>query len=167
MQQWATFATVAGGAAAGLTGLLFVAVSIRLDVIGPSQELRNRAAQVLSLFVTVLFISIALAIPGQAYGALGAELIVISAIAALSLIALDRRARAGAPARHQEQVARLLHAVTPTAITTALLLISGVVVALGIHAGLYIAVLPVVTGLAGGVVSAWLLMTKIGESGQR
>ena len=99
MEQWATFATVAGGAAAGLTGLLFVAVSIRLDVIGPSQELRNRAAQVLSLFVTVLFISIALAVPGQAYGALGAELIVISAIAAVSLIALDRRARAGAPAR--------------------------------------------------------------------
>ena len=71
------------------------------------------------------------------------------------------------PELPEEPVARLLHAVTPTAITTALLFISGVVVALGIHAGLYIAVLPVVTGLAGGVVSAWLLMTKIGESGQR
>jgi hypothetical protein len=33
LEKWATFATVAGGAAAGLTGLLFVAVSIRIEVI--------------------------------------------------------------------------------------------------------------------------------------
>ena len=43
MENWGTFATVAGGAAAGLTGLLFVAVSIRIEVIAKSQELRNRA----------------------------------------------------------------------------------------------------------------------------
>jgi hypothetical protein len=34
--QWSTFAVIAGGAAAGLTGLLFVAVSIRIDVIARS-----------------------------------------------------------------------------------------------------------------------------------
>ena len=52
MAKWSTFAVVAGGAAAGVTGLLFVAVSIRIDVIAKSQELRNRAAQTLALFVT-------------------------------------------------------------------------------------------------------------------
>ena len=80
MESWATFATVVGAAAAGLTGLLFVAVSIRADVIAKSVELRNRAAQTLSLFVTVLLTAIVLAIPGQDYGPLGAELITLAVV---------------------------------------------------------------------------------------
>ena len=54
MGAWDTFAAISGGAAATLTGLLFVAVSIRIASIARSQELRNRAAQTLSLFGTVL-----------------------------------------------------------------------------------------------------------------
>jgi hypothetical protein len=54
-----------------LTGLLFVAVSIRVEVIAKSQELRNRAAQTPVLFVTVLFVGLLLSIPEQAYLALG------------------------------------------------------------------------------------------------
>jgi hypothetical protein len=41
---------ICGAAAATLTGLLFVAVSIRIASIARSQELRNREAQTLSLF---------------------------------------------------------------------------------------------------------------------
>jgi hypothetical protein len=60
-----TFAQVAGTAAAALIGLLFVAVSIRIDFIARSQELRNRAAQTLSLFGTVLLAAILIAIPAR------------------------------------------------------------------------------------------------------
>jgi len=80
LQKWSTFAVVAGGAAAGLTGLLFVAVSIRIDAIAKSQELRNRAAQTLALFFIVLFIAILLSIPGQSLRVLGAELVALAAI---------------------------------------------------------------------------------------
>ena len=66
MTPWSTFAQVAGTAAASLIGLLFVAVSIRIDFIARSQELRNRAAQTLSLFGTVLLTAILIPIPGQA-----------------------------------------------------------------------------------------------------
>jgi hypothetical protein len=52
-----------------------VAVSIR-TYIARSQELRNRAAQTLSLFGTVLIVSVLIAIPRQAYRTLGAELVV-------------------------------------------------------------------------------------------
>jgi hypothetical protein len=38
LEKWSTFAVIAGGAAAALTGLLFVAVSIRIDVIATCQE---------------------------------------------------------------------------------------------------------------------------------
>ena len=65
LDRWDAFATIAGGGAAALTGLLFVAVSIRADYIARSQELRNRAAQTLILFGTVLVIAVFMAIPGQ------------------------------------------------------------------------------------------------------
>src|ERR1700727_3566134 len=92
LEKWATFATVAGGAAAGLTGLLFVAVSIRIDVIARSQELRNRAAQTLALFVSVLFISLLLSIPNQSLQVLGLELLALAVVTGGGMLILDRRA---------------------------------------------------------------------------
>ena len=78
LDRWDAFATIAGGAAAALTGLLFVAVSIRADYIARSQELRNRAAQTLILFGTVLVIAVFVAIPGQGYRTLGVELLAVA-----------------------------------------------------------------------------------------
>ena len=52
LKAWDTFAQIIGTAAAALIGLLFVAVSIRIASIARSQELRNRAAQTLTLFGT-------------------------------------------------------------------------------------------------------------------
>lgn len=161
MKDWATFAEVSGTAAAGLTGLLFVAVSIRVEVIAASQELRNRAAQALSLFVTALLIAIALAIPGQAYGPLGAELIAVAVALGVALLVLDRRARSATPASDTEGIGHTLDVVAPNAITSILLIVAGFLVAFGVHAGLYVLVLPVITALVGGVVIAWVLLTKI------
>jgi hypothetical protein len=58
-------------------------------------------------------------------------------------------------------VASILDAVAPNAVTSILLLIAGVLLVLGAHAGLDVLVLPVFVALAGGVTSAWLLLTKI------
>ncbi len=165
MEQWSTFAAIAGGAAAALTGLLFVAVSIRVDIIAKSQELRNRAAQTLALFVTVLFITILLAIPDQSYRVLGIELLALAVIAGGAMLALDRRASV-APSTHgasAHRVALILDAVAPNALTWILLVVAGVLVFFRVHAGLDVLVLPVVVALGGGVISAWLLLTKIPE----
>ncbi len=163
MENWSTFATVAGGAAAGLTGLLFVAVSIRIEVIAKSEELRNRAAQTLALFVTVLFIGVLLSIPEQKLRVLGVEYVALAVIAGSVMLILDRRARVG-PSRRDSTahaVASLLDVVAPNAVTSILLLIAGLLLVLGLHAGLDVLVLPVLVALAGGVISAWLLLTKI------
>jgi hypothetical protein len=166
VEKWSTFAAIAGGAAAALTGLLFVAVSIRIDVIAKSQELRNRAAQTLALFVTVLFITILLAIPDQSYRVLGIELLALALIAGGAMLYLDRRATID-PSTHSatsaHQVALILDAVAPNALTAILLIVAGLLVFFGVHAGLDVLVLPVVVALAGGVISAWLLLTKIPE----
>jgi hypothetical protein len=163
LEKWGTFATVAGGAAAGLTGLLFVAVSIRIEVIAKSQELRNRAAQTLGLFVTVLFSAILLSIPDQSYWVLGAELVALALIVGVGFLALDRRARAdsypGDASAHA--LASTLDTLAPNAVTAILLFVAGVLLLFGVHAGLDVLVLPVIVALAGGVVSAWLLLTKL------
>ena len=49
-------------------GLLFVSVSIRIDVISASPDFRNRGAATLSLFVTVLLVAILLVIPARKRG---------------------------------------------------------------------------------------------------
>ena len=160
MEAWDTFAEISGSAAATLTGLLFVAVSIRIAFIARSQELRNRAAQTLSLFGTVLLISVLIAIPRQAYRPLGAELVVLAVIAGTGLHILDRRAKGESS---NQAIGPVLEAVTPITVTSLLLLAAGIVLVLGVHAGLYVLVGPVLVALTGGVTSAWLLLTKITE----
>lgn len=158
MNPWSTFAQVAGTAAASLIGLLFVAVSIRIDFIARSQELRNRAAQTLSLFGTVLLTAILIAIPGQATQALGAELTALAVIAGGGLFVLDRRAKADAST---QAIGKTLEMITPTTIVSTLLLVSGVLLVSEVHGGLYVVIVPVLAALTGGVASAWLFLTKI------
>jgi hypothetical protein len=160
LAAWNGFATLIGSAAAALTGLLFVAVSIRIDYIARSQELRNRSAQTLSLFGTVLVLGVLMAIPGQGYRTFGAELLVLAVITGAGLYVLDRRATAR---RSDQAIGRILEAVTPNAVTSVLLIATGLVLVLGVHAGLYLLVVPVLTAMVGGVTSAWLLLTKLTE----
>jgi hypothetical protein len=160
LKPWDTFAEICGSAAATLTGLLFVAVSIRITFIAKSQELRNRAAQTLSLFGMVLIISILIALPRQTYRTLGAELVVLAVITGTGFYILDRRAKGE---KSNQAIAPVLEAVTPTTVTSLLLLAAGIVLVLGVPAGLYVLVGPVIVAVAGGVTSAWLLLTKITE----
>jgi hypothetical protein len=44
-----------------------------------------------------------------------------------------------------------------------LLLVAGVLLIFGVRAGLDVVVLPVLVALAGGVTSAWLVLTKVPE----
>jgi hypothetical protein len=77
---WDTFTVVLGGAAGALIGLLFVSVSIRIDVIAASPDFRNRGAATLSHFGAVLLLALLLAVPGQRDWELGLELIVLAAV---------------------------------------------------------------------------------------
>jgi hypothetical protein len=160
VETWGTFATISGGAAAALTGLLFVAVSIRIASVAKSQELRNRAAQTLTLFGTVLIVSVLLAIPGQAYRTLGAELVVLAVLTGVGLYILDRRAKG---AKSNQAIAPILDAVSPNTLTSALLLATGIVLVFGERAGLYVLVAPVLVAFVGGIASTWLFLIKITE----
>ena len=71
---WENFFVAQVGAAAALTGLLFVAVSISLRAILASQHLRDRATETLMTFMLVLSVATCGLVPGQGARALGAEM---------------------------------------------------------------------------------------------
>ena len=146
--MWSTFAEVCGTASASLIGLLFVAVSIRIDLIAPSQELRNRAAQTLSLFGTVLIVAILIAVPAQPVRALGAELTALAMLTSGLTIVLDRRAKVFESAH---AIARALELLAPTKIVSVTLLVSGALLVFGVRDGLYVLIAPVLVALTGGV----------------
>lgn len=161
MESWEEFAVVTGGAAAALTGLLFVAVSIRLDVIAASTELRSRAAQTLTLFLSITLVAVVFAIPGQPQWLFGCELVALAVAGGVTMFVLGRWA-------HREQsgqrIARILDRISPNVLTMALIGIGGILVALGIDWGLYLQVPAVIAALVGGVIGAWLFMMATGDS---
>jgi uncharacterized membrane-anchored protein len=157
LQDWDTFAVLAGGAAATMTGLLFVAVSIRVDRIKESKELRNRAGQTLILFGAVVVAAILVAVPAQADWVLGIELVILAALAGTALQLLDRRARTEPS---EQPFAHLIDAISPNLVTLLLMLAAGLTLIFGANAGLYVLIAPILTALIGGVTNAWLFLTR-------
>src|SRR3954454_13980136 len=84
---------VTGGAAAPLTGRLFVAVTLRIDTVAAARNLRSRAAQTLTLFVMSLVVAIVMVIPDQAERLAGIELIVVALASGAVLLILNHRAK--------------------------------------------------------------------------
>ena len=64
MEGWNDFFVVTGGAAAALTGLIFVGVSISLNKILSIPGLPNRAFLSILLLLTILVFSALLLVPG-------------------------------------------------------------------------------------------------------
>jgi hypothetical protein len=157
---WDAFATIAGDASGALIGLIFVAVSIRIDVISQSADLRNRAAQTLGLFTAVLLVAGAIAVPDQERWTVGIEMIVIAALTATALIVLELRARTDRAKRPTPQV---LDLISPRTLACALLVAAGALLLAGSATGLYVMVLATAVASIGGITSAWLFLTRIGD----
>jgi len=157
LSDWGDFAVVIGAATAALLGLLFVAVSIRVDPIARSAELRNRAAQTLTLLLTGLLVAALLVVPDQRKWSLGAEYLVLALVVVGVAFVLDRRAgnRRGSP------FGRRLDAVNPTVVTCSLLFIAAVILLLGREDGVYLLVPALIAVLVGGVVNAWLILVRL------
>jgi len=157
MKGWAEFAVISGGAAAALVGLLFVAVSIRADVIARSRGLRSRLAQVLTIFLGLLGSSILISLPNPAVWVLGVELIVASLLVSTALIVLDHRAERSSDRQPLEKV---LDRLNPNVTTGVLIGLSGLSLVLGYAQGLFLLPLAAMVGVVGGAVGAWLVLVR-------
>src|SRR5262249_46981038 len=138
------------------TGLLFVAVSLKSDVLAKSVSLRSRAAQTLVLFLTPALAAVVLVAP-QPGGALGGELIALAALAGTALFVFDRRGG------HDQAsgVARYIEKGSPNSITPVFFGVAGLTLLLSVGGGLYWLIPAVVCGLGGGVINAWLFLVRV------
>jgi uncharacterized membrane protein len=158
--QWASFGEALAAVAGALTGLLFVALSIKSDTLLASRSLRARATQTLILFMTSVLIAVCLVAP-QPAAALGAELIAVAVASGMLLFILNRRAGHG---RNQE-VARDIERFSPNALTTVLVGVAGLTLLVKAGGGLYWLIPAAMASLADGVVNAWRFLVQLtGES---
>jgi hypothetical protein len=153
--MWHDFGVTIGSLAGALTGLLFVAVSIKSETLSKSVSLRSRAAQTLVLFMTSALAAIFLVAP-QPRDALGGELVALAAVSGATLYVLDRRGGHDQTSR----VARYIERASPNTVTQVLLGVAGVTLLITVGGGLYWLIPAAVFSLAGGVINAWLFLVR-------
>ena len=154
--MWLSFGEALGAVAGALVGLLFVAVSVKSDVLAASRSLSSRAAQTLVLFMTSVLVAVLLVAP-QPPAALGWELLAVGVASSVALFILDRRAGHGS----DQGVARFIGRFSPNAITAVLVGVAGLTFLLKAGGGLYWLIPAAVASLLGGVVNAWLFLVKL------
>jgi modulator of FtsH protease len=145
------------GAAAALTGLIFVAVSINLEQVLKYRALPPRAVETLSILIGLLVLSVFVLIPGQGPAALGAEILALGIVLGAGLLVARIRLPRGAGEPLTWTVVPvvvILAGTLPMAAAGISLLVRG-------GGGLYWLVAGLILGFVGSVVNAWILLVEI------
>jgi modulator of FtsH protease len=155
--EWSDLFVAAAGAGAALAGLVFVAVSINIERILAGEGLPDRALQTVLTLLMAVCVSIVGLIPGQDRVALGAELLVLTALFGVVVLRLAIRSLPGRPAPRHWVVGRLF----VLAIVVVPLLVGAISVLAERGGGLYWIAAGIVGALVGAVVNAWVLLVEI------
>ena len=160
--SWGTFFTLTGAAAATLTGLFFLAFSLRVRELQVSLVLRTRARYLLIWLVAIAIGSGLVLMPGQSRAALAAELLVVAVgCAAYTVGSLLRTARRELPVFS----ARLVFGWLGLGATWLLSIGAGVSLLAGHGGGLYLLAFAQLLGIALEVSAAWTLVVWAGKDG--
>lgn len=157
LADWANFAVASAGAAAALTGLLFVAVSINLKRILEFPQLPDRAAGTLGLLLTILLVAVVLLAPGQPRQATGVEIAALSALLACGAVMIALRTYAHVHDPLSWVIWSMLLLLGPALA----LMIGGISTAIAAGGGLYWVLGGVLAGFAGACANAWVLLVEI------
>ena len=153
--QWHDFFITVGGAAAAVTGLVFVALSLNLEVVTRDATHRYRAIGTLMNFAGIFVLCSLALMGGQNHVAIGAEWLIVASSACGVFVHGFLRARSGGSETNPSLLRTMVGA------TFYLAQIAGsVVVLFGATAGLYIAAVAMVILGAYSVSGAWLLLVS-------
>ena len=158
LAAWEPFFSAIIAAAAALTGLLFVAVSINLDrILKGGRFLPARAAETLATLLLVM-VSSALTLVPQSVRLVGIEILIIVgpmlAITVRSQLAQRRR-------NPDDPVLWTISRMASTGLATVPCLIAGLSLTVGWGGGLYWLAPTALLGIVGAVYNAWVLLVEI------
>jgi modulator of FtsH protease len=156
-ESWTDLFVASAGAAAALTGLLFVAVSINLKEILSLAGVPARAMETLMLLLSVVIVSIFALAPGQSLTALGLEVGVVGLVTAVAAARLIGGATMPPDAPRSWKASRLLLAAP----ATLPFLIGGISLIAESGGGLYWLLAGTVAAIVVGVINAWVLLVEI------
>lgn len=160
-QSWQTFYVMVGGAAAALTGLLFVAMSIHAKEIIAHPLLSNRALGTLISLLTQLALAGAVLAPGQPTLAIGAE---VEAAALFFLIYTGRSVfRLRGYVRATRSRMRMTLEEVGGSIWIVLFLASGLSLILKLGGGFYLLAIVMLFMFAWNVYISWSLIADVVE----
>jgi hypothetical protein len=156
--EWIEFGVAIAGAAAVLTGLVFVAVSINLEKVLEVHGLPGRAGESIVMFAGVLLLSFCILMPGQSTTAVGVELLIGGVLlgSVLLLIVLPGLNR---PTR-QPLTWRITRLVLALA-SSVPVIVAGVSVLAESGGGLYWLAAAFAIALAAGIGNAWVLLVEV------
>jgi hypothetical protein len=158
-EQWISFFSMVGGGAAALAGLIFVAMSIKPDIVIRNTTHKNRAINMLSGF-TAVFMACGFALIGnQSPGALGYEWLVLWLIATAIFI----RGYVVALRSGMSSIGLTASRLAGGTICYLAEVIAAVFLILGYNAGLTIAAVATIVLFGFLISGAWLLMIGIYE----
>jgi hypothetical protein len=158
IHAWVEFGVAVAGAAAVLTGLVFVAVSINLERVLAVPGVPDRAGESVLMFVAVLIYSLFLLVPGQSTTALGVELLITGLIFAAVLVlvaALGFRRPTFQPLSWK--ITRLVAALGSSVPAV----VAGVTLMAEAGGGIYWLFAAIVLAFLAGIGNAWVLLVEI------
>jgi hypothetical protein len=160
---WHTYFTLIGTAAATLTGLFFVAFSLRVPELQLSLELRTRARYLLIWLIAIVIGSAFVLMPGQSRAALATEILVVTvAFVAYTVWSVLRTARGPLLSLFSLSAHSAIRWLSMG--TTWLLTIgAGISLLVGHGGGLYLLAFGLLLGTALQVTAAWTLVVETGK----
>jgi hypothetical protein len=155
---WEGFAVALAGAAAVLSGLLFVAITLNIDRILRIRTLPGRAGESVILFLGALVECAYLLIPSQSDTALAIELIATGAVTAAILLAIVVPAT-----RAATQIPRSWHITRYLLVlgSTVPVILAGIAVLGGLPGDLNWLAFAVLFALCAATSNAWVLLIEV------
>jgi hypothetical protein len=158
-EGWGEFFVAEVGAAAALTGLVIVAISINLKrILEGTAMLVGRAAEALLILAGALVVVSAGLIPHQPPRVLGLEMLGIGCLVLATCAVLQARALI---AQRRQPLQWWLPRLLVALATTAPIIVGGLMIAGGSPEGLYWIAAGVLLSLAAGVLNTWVLLIEI------